>query len=107
MVEHSTLFPRTSLRDLGENHVLNSFDFGDVEMIDHPGVEFNLGRAQVDVLNQSPCGVGCAHLYATKSRDSIQAGMAFKDVYTMSHVGWDHRRDSRIDENKKINRSGM
>ena len=58
VVEHSTLFPRTGLRDLGENHVLNSFDFGDVEMIDHPGVEFNLGRAQVDVLNQSPPSKG-------------------------------------------------
>jgi hypothetical protein len=71
-------------------------------MIDHPGVEFNLGRSQVDVLNQSPCRVGCAHLYATKSRDSIEAGMASKDVYAVSHVGWDHRRDSGIDENKKI-----
>ena len=74
-------------------------------MIDYPGVEFNLGPAQVGVLNQSPCRIGRAHLYPTKSRDSIEAGMAFKNVHAMPHVGRDDRRDSRIDENKKINRN--
>ena len=44
-LEHSTFFPRTGLPDFSENNVLNSFDLGDVEMIDHPGVKSNLGRA--------------------------------------------------------------
>ena len=54
MFQHSTIFPRTGPRDLVEDHILNSFDFCDVEMIDEPGIKFNLRRAQVNVLGQSP-----------------------------------------------------
>ena len=66
-------------------------------MIDHPGIEFNLGRAQIDVLDQSPGGVGCAYSYATKSGHSIEDGVALKDVYAVTYVERNHPWDGWID----------